>query len=341
MRAQSKHEGFFQIWSYIRGMMSPGDKQPFDDQILLRYLLGSLPEEEAERLDELSIGDDAFAWRLSAVENDLVDAYVRGELSGGDLAEFKKRYLSSPRRLQKLEFAEALSSFDRETLTAAAQARPAPSPEAKEESSNTWSLRRWFSVPRLALQWGFAGGAVAMLFAASYLLLENARLRKQRVEAQGFHATAGQREQELQRQLNDQRVANAEMAKEMDGLRESQPNLDQLKTLSAVLLPPTRGAGQIPTLLVPPRTSLVVLVLALETDDFPAYRVGLRDPAANQILWHSTSLQPTSGAENKLISISFPARLLRSQNYVIELSGVSEKGAAELATSYTFHAEIR
>jgi hypothetical protein len=344
MHAQSKHEGFFQIWSYIRGMMSSADKQSFDDQVLLRYLLGSLPEEEAERLDELSIGDDAFAWRLSAVENDLVDAYVRGELSGGDLTEFKKRYLSSPRRLQKLEFAEALCSFGGETVTAAAQALPArtaPGPEPKEEWSKTWSPRRWFSVPRLALQWGFAGGAVAMLFAASYLLLENARLRKQSIDAQGFQATVGQREEELQQQLNDQRAANAEMAKKMDGLRESAPNLDQLKTLSAILLPPTRGASQIPTLSVPPRTSLVVLVLALETDDFATYRAGLRDPAANQILWHSTNLQPASGAENKLISISFPAQLLRSQNYVIELSGVSTKGVAELTTSYTFHAEIR
>jgi hypothetical protein len=344
MRAQSKHEGFFQIWSYIRGMMSSADKQQFDDQVLLRYLLGCLSEEEAERLDELSIADDAFAWRLNAVENDLVDAYVRGELSSGDLAGFKKSYLSSPKRMQKLEFAEALGSFDRETVTAGAQARPArtaPSPEPKEESSKTWSPRRWFSVPRLALQWGFAGGAVAMLFVASYLLMENVQLRKQTIEAQGFRATVGQREQELQQELNDQRVANAEMAKQMDGLRESQPSLDQLKTLSAVLLPPTRGAGQIPTLLVPPQTSLVVLVLALETDDFPIYRVGLRDPAANQILWHSANLQPVSGAENKLISISFPTRLLRSQNYVIELSGVSAKGAPELTTSYAFHAEIR
>ena len=320
--------------------MSSADKQSFDDQVLLRYLLGSLPEEEAERLDELSVVDDAIAWRLSAVENDLVDAYVGGQLSGGDLAEFKKCYLSSPRRLQKLEFAEALSSFGGETVTAAAQALPARTasgPEPKEESSP----RRWFSVPRLALQWGFAGGAVAMLFAASYLLLENARLRKQSIEVQGFQVTVGQREQELQQQLNDQRAANAEMAKKMDGLRESAPNLDQLKTLSAILLPPTRGAGQIPTLSVPPRTSFVVLVLALETNDFPTYRAGLRDPAANQILWHSTNLQPASGAENKLISISFPARLLRSQNYVIELSGVSAKGAAELTTSYAFHAEIR
>ncbi len=61
--------------------MSFADKQEFNDQVLIRYLLGSLSEEEAERLDELGIADDAFAWRLRAVENDLVDGYVRGELS--------------------------------------------------------------------------------------------------------------------------------------------------------------------------------------------------------------------------------------------------------------------
>ena len=39
-----------------------------DDQLLVRYLVGSLPEDETERLDELSIADDQFAARLSAVE---------------------------------------------------------------------------------------------------------------------------------------------------------------------------------------------------------------------------------------------------------------------------------
>jgi hypothetical protein len=44
-----------------------------------QYLLGSLPGDEAERLDELSVTDEAFAEALSVAERDLIDAYVQGE----------------------------------------------------------------------------------------------------------------------------------------------------------------------------------------------------------------------------------------------------------------------
>ena len=46
-----------------------------DDRHLASYLLGLLPEEEAERLDEASVVDDELASRLCGVEDDLVDAY--------------------------------------------------------------------------------------------------------------------------------------------------------------------------------------------------------------------------------------------------------------------------
>src|ERR1700737_3619454 len=105
--------------------MSLSDKQEYDDRVLTRYLLGALPGEEAERFDELSIADDEFASRLSAGENDLVDAYIRGEPSGEHLEQFKSFYLSSPKRREKVTFAEALSSLDANTATAAAQAAPA------------------------------------------------------------------------------------------------------------------------------------------------------------------------------------------------------------------------
>ena len=69
-----------------------------DVQKMIHYLLGSLPEKEAERLDELSITDDDFALRLNDAENDLVDAYVRGELSAETRERFKTFYLASSKR---------------------------------------------------------------------------------------------------------------------------------------------------------------------------------------------------------------------------------------------------
>src|ERR1700721_1918691 len=88
-------------------MFSPG-KQVYDDQLLIRYLLGLLTPEETERLDELSIASDDFACRLRDVENDLVDAYASGELSGETLTRFQSSYLSSAEGRERVRFAEAL-----------------------------------------------------------------------------------------------------------------------------------------------------------------------------------------------------------------------------------------
>jgi hypothetical protein len=79
-----------------------------DDELVVRYLLSALTDAETECLDELSITDDAFAVRLRAVEQDLVDAYVKGELSGEAVALFRSRYLASPAQRKKVRFAEAL-----------------------------------------------------------------------------------------------------------------------------------------------------------------------------------------------------------------------------------------
>ncbi len=261
-----------------------------------------------------------------------------------DLAQFKISYLSSASQLQKVEFAEALRSMDTRTATTTAQAAPAKTvAESSPRVGPPEALRpwRWLAVPRLPLQWGFAGATLVLLLAASYLLQENARLRRQPIEVQGTHAALDQQQQELERQLNDQRATKAATAKELDGLRETQPNLDQIKTLAVLLPPPTRGAGRIPTVSVPPGTNLVVLLLALEADEFPAYRVAVKDPAKTQTVWHSGDVEPASSGTTKTISLTFPARLLKQRNYVLELSGVSSSGHAEFISGYPIRVVTR
>ena len=88
------------------------DKNVFEDQYLVRYLVGALPTEEAERLDQLSIADDDFAWRLREVENDLVDSYVRSELDDETHAGFKAFYMATAARRQKVQFAQGLRQFE-------------------------------------------------------------------------------------------------------------------------------------------------------------------------------------------------------------------------------------
>lgn len=80
------------------------------DDTLVRHLLGSTSEEEAQRLDEMSVADDDFAARLAAAEDDLVDAYVAAALPAGQRSRLESIYLASSAGRARIDFARALAS---------------------------------------------------------------------------------------------------------------------------------------------------------------------------------------------------------------------------------------
>ena len=73
-----------------------------NEQLIVDYLLGDLPETEASRLDQLSVTDDEFAEFLEAVESELINDYIRGELPENRRAQFESHYLLLPHDLKRL-----------------------------------------------------------------------------------------------------------------------------------------------------------------------------------------------------------------------------------------------
>jgi len=325
-------------------MFSPG-KQIFDDQFLVRYLLGLLPEEEAERLDELSIVGDDFACRLRDVENDLVDAYARGELSGETLARFRASYLSSAKGREKVRFAEAFLAHESRAAEAAPAAKAAVA-KPGDTSLRVAPLQPWrmFALPRLTLNWGFAAATCLMIAGAGYLLLEHHALRSQLDEARSDRTALQHRELELQKQLSEQRPSEslAQTGRPDAGHAgvEAGRQPHALKALAFLLLPQMRGAGAVATIAVPPGTDQVVLQLQLEFDDFPKYQAALRNPLTNQIVWRSQDLTVISLGGNKAVSAGLPASLVKQQNYIVELTGIPAKGSAEPIGAYPFRVVI-
>src|SRR4051812_40927503 len=110
------------------------------DLQLASYLLGLLPEEETEQLDEASIADDEIAARLCAAENDLVDGYVAGTLDQNTRDRIEAFYLKSPRRRAKVKFAgRFLTVIDRPPAASA--------PAAQMPVAGSDRIRRF--VPRI------------------------------------------------------------------------------------------------------------------------------------------------------------------------------------------------
>ena len=306
----------------------PSSEHAYNDELLTRYLLGDLPAEQAEQLDELSVADDEFAWRLSGVENDLVDGFVRGELKGENLQKFGSVYLSSSRRRQKVEFAAGLLELERRAALQAA------SPKRSKVSTSRWGWLGGISFQ----QWGFAAAAVALLLIAAFLFTDNLRLRRQVDQA---NSNSSQHDQQLQQELDRQRAANAEIQGRLDHASSAGQDLSRLKTISLLLPSPTRGVGPLQNVSVHPGTDLVVVLLTLESDDFPQYRVALKDPATQQEVWHSPDLSASSAAGHKAVAASVPAKLLQQQHYLAELTGVRRNGATEPIGDYPFGIILR
>jgi hypothetical protein len=303
------------------------DDDADDRQHLIDYLLGNLPDEEADRLDEQTFSDDELVWRLRALENDLIDEYASGELSGSMVERFRSSYLSSPARHARVAFAEAWHTLEHRT-----DVRTVPTISSRDADTR----RSAFSVP-----WGFAAAAVLVLAAGAYLLVQNWRLRTEVDQARVDRATLSQQARDLQEQLQRERSTADGVRAELDALREALAKARPSAIASFLLLPPTRGAGRIPAVAIPPEATDVTLRLVLETDDYPTYRAALKELAAGTVVFRSEPLKSTADGDRRVVPVQIPGSSLKAQTYAVDLSGKSASGAEELLTSYTFRVVLK
>jgi hypothetical protein len=294
-----------------------------EDQQLVRYALGLLPDKDAERLDEESIADDELAARLRAVENDLVDAYVCGTLEGELRERFETWYLASPRRRDKVKFARHfLNAVDR--LPPAATA-------ATAATTSVTSLRGRVSQRPLFF---WLASAAALVLACGALLLQDVRLQRGLLDARHDGAALDQHGRELAQKLGDERIANDALRKEIERLRTAQP-------FALVLRPDTRAAASVSVISVPSGLDAVAFELELEASDFSQYEVALKEPATNRIVWRSGVVTPSLSRRTPAVAVAVPASVLSPRHYSLELSGRSHAAAHAVVGSYAFQVEAR
>ena len=179
----------------------------------MRYLLGTLSEEERDRFEEMYFSDDAAFEEVEIAEGELIDRYVRGELAKSDRARFEAVLAASPRLGERVQFArvwkDKLAASHAQPIASVADTYKAP------HTGPSWWARLFGSsadsrVPGLALAFGVllvlvGGGA---LFAGWLRLREESR----RLEAQ--QAVLQQRERELDQQAANLKSQAEQLAKQ-------------------------------------------------------------------------------------------------------------------------------
>jgi hypothetical protein len=340
-------------------------EQRYNNEIINPYLLGSLPEAEQERFDELSFTDEEFADALMAAEKDLVDAYLQDELAGAELEQFKAYYLASPLRREKVKLAQAFHLFAEKNPAAQTARALSANPPESATKRNGW---RWFSkvevfsTRRLGWQWGIAFAVLALLIAGSWLIFENRRGRQSMSQTEAPRDMPVQREEEQQKELERHRAANLATEKERERALAEQERLqleqqrlaDQQRAsgqqqpsppsrtgvatfiVTTPLTAQMRGVGQLATISIPAKTDVVAMQLQLEPNDYSAYRISLLNQSGAQTLWRSGKLQARAAGDGQTLSITLRADLLKPQIYVLRVNGVSADGAVENLSDYSF-----
>jgi hypothetical protein len=293
------------------------DRTALSDELLGRYVLNALPDEEAEQVESLYFEDDGIFDRLLAVESDLIDAYVRGELDPARQKAFSRRLPGSERLRQRVEFARTLLKVS--------------------ERPPLVRRRRVFAVLGIA--------ASLLLVAGALLTLQLGQVQRGRRALENEASSLRRRISELETRVAGERSRADDLARKLEASREEPtPSTERPAKAPAVALRSAtflltaglvRGGSASNRVAIASDVELVRFELPLGRGGYDAYRAVLSDPDG-RTLWSRNTLKGRSGKNGAKVTVSLPPKLLPPGDFVFTLEGKTEAGTWEDAADYSF-----
>ena len=143
---------------------------------LRSYMLGDLNRDAQEDLEKRLMAESGAFEELQLVEDELIDEYLEGTLSGRDKAKFESFFLAAPERKQKLRFAISLKRYF---------AANKPTKNVRSFGSMAGKLLRPGKRP--ILKWALAASFLLLIGGGSWSTVQisslRATLRQERTEA--------------------------------------------------------------------------------------------------------------------------------------------------------------
>ena len=331
------------------------ETEAINEELIARYLLDDLPEEEQARLEARAFSDREYALAIAAVENDLIDGYARGGLSDADRRRFERRFLVSAERQRKVEFARALAELIPVVATeGAAQAGMNLAPTSWWESLKT-SLKGLNPVFKLSM----AAAAAMLIIGVSWLITETVRLRARVAQLQAERQMGERQEEILRGQTAGERARSEDLTSQLQRERERRERSEELarqlernraregsagpSIFASVFLAPglPRGEAHRPKLLVPRAARLVRLQIGLEREDeYQSFRAELRT-AQGQAVWTQDHLRPRQTRAGRVLNLVVPGNLLGTGEYELTLKGEIDPQKTEDVRYYYFDAQMK
>jgi len=316
-----------------------------NEKLIARYLLGELPEDQQVEIEDRAFSDKDYLASITAVENDLIDEYVRGELSATDRQRFETRFLASAERRKRVEFATALRTVVSES----------PIPEKKlVQNMPQWSWRdslyAFINGLNPAARLALVAATILLIVGAAWLFAETLRLRRQVNQLQAEKQSGQDFQQALDAERKRNEELNARLNQEKQQREQTDESLRQLTETpeatkpapppvfaSLTLLPGlSRGGGQKPNLDLSNDVRLVRLQIGIDPEEqYKSFAVELRTVAGRQV-WNRENLAARTRRGTRAVGLTLPATVLKPGEYELRLRGLTDGGGTEDVGFYYF-----
>ncbi len=314
------------------------------EDILIRYLLGQLSEEEQSQVEERFIGDSEYYEQLLMTEDELRCAYARGTLAPAERERFEKRFLIYADERKKVEAARAMIN---ELSSIAVEERTEAVIASSEKRNWRERLMAIADLRSSARRFAMAAAVVALLLAFAWMVTETSRLRRQVSQMESRRTTREQeveqqsaeqqsRVEQLNRELEEERNRRARLEQEITQLREQSPADDTTRpSIISLILAPSRvrGGGETKKLTISDDSAQVRLLLNVGESAHRSYQAVILNSDGAQV-WSRRGLR----VSQKVVVVTVPARLLTEDDYEINLKGLADSGELQRVGDYYFTA---
>jgi hypothetical protein len=285
------------------------------EERIVQYLLGDLPEEQQVAVEDRAFADSSYLLEIQAAEAELIDAYVRGELTAAERRDFERTFLASPLRRSKVAFARNLARLSDEHAKAGA-------PRIERVS---WlralldSIRAWNPAGQ------FAAGLAALvcIFGISWLAVRDRAMRFQVASLQERTGTLAQQADSLRGQLDEERS-------------RARPSVPAAVATLVLLSGVSRGETRPVPFAIDVGTTLARIEIQLEArDEFPRYCAELHVAGGEDVL-SMNNLTARKSENGFTISLEAAASALPSGRYELALKGLARNEPARDIGFYYF-----
>jgi hypothetical protein len=293
-------------------------------ELAKRFLLGNLSESERVEIEDAFLARDDSYQELLEAEDDLIDAYVRGELPASERALFEQRQLTSPHSRERVEFARTLfDSVSGKLVPDRVPDRPAP----------WWRFLSGGVVSRPALGYAFAAVLLLTVLGGLWFVVNRWRTRPAPEQAKGVQSTPVTPLESPApiRPAEEQHLARNE---ERTPARETPTKPTPVIATFTLLSGLARGSTGTGPLILPAGATEVRLRLTLEGEPYRNYRAVLSTPEGRRVSSRDVTIGPSTKSFD--LTLSFPAELFNSGDYVLDLSGANTPGKWESVADYSF-----